>query len=407
MASIVPNEFIGIEDKMKKLKTILPAINKKAGKVIIGTIGDNPEIEKKLSVRYIPTPSKALNLAIAGVNGGIPRGRCTIVAGSPDSGKTSILLETIAKAMKTDPNFVAAWLESEGSLTKDYICGVFNIDPERFVFMEYDSVLGAEDILDLVRSLLSSGIIDMFCINSLQCLVPKKEQEASLKDAIVALQARMNRRMTNKFLALVKEYDTAFCLVCHLSTDIGSMSRDPLVIAGGKAIKHWSSLTLDMRKQSIGPGEPITKEEGVKISVTIRKNHCRPEIFPYKKIHYYAIFGEGIEQLFTTLDYAIQQGIVEQKGAWLYWMKDNEIYERWQGKAAFRTFMRNNPDKFQELSDEIDQSLMVSNVSGNELKEIMDDEEKIEEIVKAMDEAEQEEAKEEKPKKKSKEKIAS
>ena len=88
-------------------------------------------------------------------------------------------------------------------------------------------------------------------------------------------------------------------------------------------------------------------------------------------------------------------------------MKDNEIYKRWQGKAAFRTFMRNNPDKFQELSDEIDQSLMVSDVSGNELKEIMDDEEKIEEIVKAMDEAEQEEAKEEKPKKKSKEKIAS
>lgn len=84
MASIVPNEFIGIEDKIKKLKTILPAINKKAGKVIIGTIGDNPEIEKKLSVRYIPTPSKALNLAIAGVDGGFPRGRCTIVAGSPD-----------------------------------------------------------------------------------------------------------------------------------------------------------------------------------------------------------------------------------------------------------------------------------------------------------------------------------
>lgn len=385
MASIVPRTNMTIEEKMATLRNVLPAINKKAGKTIIGTIGSNPEIEEKLTIRYIPTPSKALNLAIAGANGGFPRGRCSLIAGLPDSGKTSILLETIALNMKQEPSFIACWLESEGSLTKDYVCGTFGIDPERFIFMEYDPILGAEDILDMVRSILSTGTIDMFCINSLKCLVPKKEHETSLKDATVALQARMNSRMTNKFTALVKEYDTAFCLVCHLTTDIGSMSRDPLVVAGGHSIKYWSSLTLDMRKLSIGPGEPVTQEEGVKISVRIKKNHCRPDTFPYKKIIYYAIFGEGTEQIFTSLDYAMEQGIIEQRGAWLYWMKDGEEYEKWNGRAIFRTFMRENPDKLAELQATIDQSLTVKNISGEELEKIMTDEKEIDDIAQVVD----------------------
>ena len=385
MASIVPREQISIEDKMATLKSILPAINKKAGKTIIGTIGDNPEIEQKLTIRYIPTPSKALNLAIAGPQGGFPRGRCSLIAGLPDSGKTSILLETISLNMKKDPSFIAFWLESEGSLTKDYICGVFGIDPERFIFMEYDPVLGAEDVLDMVRSVLSTGVVDMACINSLKCLVPKKEQETALKDATVALQARLNSRMTNKFTAIVKEYDTAFCLVCHLTTDIGSMSRDPLIVAGGHSIKYWSSLTIDMRKLSIAPTDPITQEEGIKVCVRVKKNHCRPDIFPYKKIQYYAIFGEGIEQILTSLDYALEQGVVEQKGNWLYWMKDGEIYERWQGRGAFRSYMHDNPDKFSEYIDMIDQSMAVKNIAGDELDKIMTDEKNIDDIAQAID----------------------
>lgn len=321
-----------------------------------------------------------MNYAIAGKDGGFPRGRCTLITGLPDSGKTSVLLETIALAQKNDPSFIAGWLESENSLTRDYICNTFGIDPSRFVFMEFNPILGAEQMLDAVKSILSTGTISMFCINSLKCLIPRKEQEASLDDALVAVQARLNSRMTRKFTSLVSEYNTAFCLVCHLSTDIGSMSRDPLIISGGHAIKYWSSLTLDLRKKTIMQGDLIKPEEGIKVTVRIKKNHCRPDIYPYKKVDYYAIFGEGIEQIATTIDEGLEQGILKQRGAWLDWYKNGEVREKWNGKAAFRSYMHDNPDVFQEYLDCLDGG-NVQEMEEDEISAILKEEDDINELV--------------------------
>lgn len=128
--------------------------------------------------------------------------------------------------MNRDPDFIACWVESENSLDKDYICETFHIDPERFVFIPVDSGISAEEILDILYETMKTGTIDLCCINSLKALVPTQEMDASLGQAVVGTQARMNSRLTKKFNAVVAEFDTAFIMICHLTTQIGSMSRD-------------------------------------------------------------------------------------------------------------------------------------------------------------------------------------
>ena len=223
MASLSPKKALSLTEKLATLDKIAGTLNEKAGKTIMGRIGKNPEIEDRLRIKFIPTASSDLNDA---VGGGYPRRKCTIIAGMPDSGKTSQVLETIGLNMQQDPNFVAGWLESENSLEKNYICKTFGIDPDRFFFMEVARDIGAEVALDQVESILGTGVLDLFCINSLKCLVPEAEMKKSIKDAVVAEQARMNARMTRKFTALVAEHETAFILITHLTTMIGSMSRD-------------------------------------------------------------------------------------------------------------------------------------------------------------------------------------
>ena len=371
MASITPEQKKTLQEKLSLLDKISEKINNKFGMAVMGRIGQTPEIMERLKIKFIPTPSKELNTA---VGGGFPRRRCSIVVGKEDSGKTSLLLETIAKNMKSDPTFVAGWLESENSLEKDYICDTFGIDRDRFYLLPLNKNLGAEKTLDVVQQVLAQGALDIFVINSLKCLVPDKEMEASLSDSLVANQARMNSRMTKKFTALVAQHDTAFVIISHLSTDIGSMSRDPLIISGGHAIKYWSSLTLDLRKRSIAPtGEIIAPTEGVKIGVTVKKNHCIPSVNPYVKLEYYAVFGEGIEQILSSINEAIAEGVLESHGNWLYWQKDGETVEKFSGKAAFRKYMKENPDKFEEYQNQLNGKANVEELSEDEIKKIMDD----------------------------------
>ena len=341
-----------LAEKLSTIDKICDKVNKKAGFKVMGRIGRDKEMLDAMTLRYIPTPCRDLNIAIAGTpDGGWPRGRCTLAVGKPDSGKTSVLLETIGKQMAADPNFVAAWLESEHSLTKEYACGTFHIDPQRFVFIPLNPDYGAEKTMDMIQGVLGTGSIDMFVINSLACLVPTQELEADLEASTVAVQARFNSRLRKKFLAIVGRTDTAFIAVGNLTTAIGSMSRDPLVIGGGLAMQFWSSLTLDFRKHSVGAGEPFAKTEAVKIGVTIKKNHCRQDIDGYQKVEYYAVFGKGIDQIVTMIPTAIEAGILEQHGAWLWWKYPSaeDGYIKFNGKGDYRTYMEAHPDKMQEL----------------------------------------------------------
>ena len=202
----------------------------------------------------------------------------------------------------------------------------------------------------------------MVVINSLKCLVPKEEVDASIAKSTIALQARMNAKMARKFTSLVAESNAAFVVVTHLSTDIGNvMARDNKIIAGGEAIKYASALTIDLRKRSIQDSDPITALEGIKIGLTVKKNHCTPSVNPYLKTEYFAIFGQGIEQYLETLQNAVNQGILTQNGAMIRDI-DTETGEIrqwngqdlvWRGKNAYREFVKNNPDYFANLQDRV------------------------------------------------------
>lgn len=348
-----------LQEKLNTIDKISDSINKKAGKTIMGRLGKSEEIKQKLQIEYIPTPSKNVNDTIGG---GFPRRRMTIVAGNPDSGKTSLLLETIGFNQQKNPEFIACWLESESSLELDYVTKTFHIDPERFLYIEHEREGAGEAALDKIESVLAASVCDIVVINSLKCLVPKEEIDNSISKSTIALQARMNSRMTKKFTSLVAESNTAFVVITHLSTDIGSvMMRDNKIIAGGEAIKYASALTIDLRKRSIQDSDPITALEGVKIGLTVKKNHCTPAINPYLKTEYFAIFGQGIEQYLETLQNAINQGILIQNGAMIRDIDQatgeikqwNGIDLVWRGKAAYRDFMVCNPDYFQTLRDRV------------------------------------------------------
>lgn len=368
MASITPTKKKSLAERLILADKVTAGINEKAGKVVAGRIGANSEIMEKLTVRFYPTPSMAVNEIIAPDIGGFPIGRVTIVAGNSDSGKTSLMLETIALNMELDPNFLAAWIESENSLEKSYIIDTFKIDPERFIFIETDSEAGAEITIDQVEMYLKAVEPNMIVINSLKCMTPKEELEKSVASATIGLQARMNGKIMRKFTARLKEKDCSLVLICHLMTDIGSMSRDPLIVGGGRAIAFSAALTLDMRKRSIQESDPLKSEEAVKIGVSIKKNHVCPNRFPYLKTEYFAVFGEGIEQILTSLDIAIAKGIYRKGGSWIYQDNPNggDPIRAWNGKEKFRTFMKENKDELLKLQAVI-RGDMISFMSDEEV----------------------------------------
>ena len=166
----------------------------------------------------------------------------------------------------------------------------------------------------------------------------------------------MNARMTRKLTALIAEHDTAFVVITHLSTDIGSMSRDPLIISGGHAIIYAASIVLDLRKRSIQESDPISRDQGIKVGVTVKKNHCVPDRNPYVKTEYYAVFGEGIEQYLPMIENAIKQGILVQRGSFIRVPdEDGEakvvdgFKMQWQGKEKLRNYCIENLDFFEDL----------------------------------------------------------
>lgn len=375
-----------LAEKLKALDKISEGINKQAGKVIAGRMS-NQDIMDMLKIKFIETPSQNVNEVMGG---GFPKKRTTIIAGLPDSGKTSLVLETIALNMKKDPNFVAGWLESESSLEKDYICETFGIDPERFWFAIHEREGAGEQALDRIEAALATGAIDLLCINSLKCLVPSEEFNKSFGQVQVGAQARMNAKMTRKFTSIVEESNTAFVLITHLTTQIGSMSRDPLIVSGGNAILYAAAIILDLRKRSIQDADPIKKEDGIKIGATVKKNHAVPNRNPYLKTEYYAIFGVGIEQYLETLENAINQSILFKAGAYIKDIDsitgDPKILEdgtklNWCGKDAFRQFCKDNQEYFAEL-----QARVRGEVVQLTVEEINDIEQENAEIEKSIPE---------------------
>ena len=215
---------------------------------------------------------------------------------------------------------------------------------------------------------MASGVFDICVINSLKCLTPSTEFEKDMAAMTIGLQARMFGKLMRKMVALIAEHNCGFVLINHLTTEIGKMHGDPLTIAGGRAIRYSSMLTLDYRKRSIQDADPISREEGMKISVTVHKNHCKQDRMPYLKTEYFIVYGQGTERSIEIIEVAEKCGILTKKGSWYREYgtevdKKGEPLERiladgtkaaWNGMKNTRAYIMNNPDYFDYLVNKVE-----------------------------------------------------
>ena len=379
-----------LAEKKKLMAQMMGKINDKVGKNVIGFASD-PAIEDKLTIKWIPTPSLRVN-EITG--GGIPKGKTTILAGDSDSGKTSMMLETIGINMRKNPDFMALWLESEESLEINALENLFGIDKERFVIIYLEKDGAAEVALDRLEAALGMGVFDICVINSLKCLTPSTEFEKEMGAMTIGLQARMNGKLMRKMTSLIAEHNCGFVLINHLTTEIGKMHGDPLTIAGGRAIRYSSMLTLDIRKKSIQDSDPIGKEEGMKIGVAIQKNHCRQDRMPYFRTEYYVVYGQGTERSIEVIELAEKCGILTKKGSWyreysgevdakgnpLERILEDGTKAAWNGMKNTRAYILAHPEYFDYLVNKIENfgTIDVETMSAEEIAAV-EEEQKLEE----------------------------
>lgn len=280
--------------------------------------------------------------------------------------------------MQEDPTFVVGWLESEGSLSVDDI-EKMGIDTNRFYYDSISRHGAAEEALNKCESVIMQGLVDMFVINSLKCLVPSEELEKGMEQMQVGLQARMNAKMMRKLTTSVTDNQISLILIQHLTTDIRSPSKDPLIVGGGKAIIYGASTILDLRKKSIGEADPFKREEATKIGVTIRKNHVVTDRFPYCKVDYYAVFGEGIDTYLELTEIAVNEGILIKSGAFIKVPDENGnpvilpdgTKLQWQGNAKFKDYCKSNKEFFDSLVSQLDGNINVELVGEDEAAEMI------------------------------------
>jgi recombination protein RecA len=391
-------------ERQKEMKAAIAAINKKEGETVIGNI-NNEEIAEKLKIYFIETPSMKLNNAIGG---GVPRGKFTLVSGEKDSGKTMLLLETMAKGIKEDAEFVGVWFESEDSLENTSI-EMFGItekeQKERFVFMKTGSI-PAESVLDYVIRMAQAGV-DMIVINSLKCLTPEKELKDDMADANIAIQARLNAKFMRKIIPVIADSGTALCIVQHLATDIGVMYGDNKAITGGMAIQYNNMLTMQLRKASINSTHPLynVKDQYLAIKAKIIKNHCIPTRNPYVTVEYAVEIGRGIDVTQEILDVVFDAGIVDKAGAWIREYNEDGPQEKgnerilpdgtkaaWNGMAKFVEYVNNNPDYFEYLRAKVEGNFVAESLSSEEIEQLKEreslEQQQLQELESMIDEVE-------------------
>lgn len=371
-----------LAERRKEIGDAVKAINKAAGKTVIGTLNDE-EIAEKLVIEYIPTPSLKVNHA---TGGGVPRGKYTLVAGNPDSGKTMLLLETMARNLQTDPDFTGCWIESENSLenTSIKMFGITDEDlKERFIFMNTDDMT-AEEVLDYVIRIAYTGI-DMIVINSLKCLTPTKEFQNDMKDDTVALQARVNSKFMRKVVPIIAASGSALVTIQHYSTNIGGGPRAGALIGGGKQIRYNNVLTLELAKGFMDAKDMLysVKDQYMPIELKVTKNHCITDRNTFVKLTYFVKYGQGIDSNPEIIDAVFNMNIVEKKGAWIREFnadgpqeKGNErtlpdgTIAKWNGLNAFMTYIEEHPEYFEYLKNKVEGNIVVEDLPEEEIEQL-------------------------------------
>ena len=317
-------------EKEKALEMALSQIEKDFGKGAIMRLGD---AASKISVSTIPSGCLELDLAL-GV-GGIPRGRIIEIYGPESSGKTTIALHIIAEAQKLGGT--AAFIDAEHALDPVYAENL-GVDVDELYVSQPDT---GEDALEICETLVRSGAMDVVVIDSVAALVPKAEIEGDMGDSHVGLQAWLMSQALRKMTGIISKSNTILVFINQLREKVGVMFGNPETTTGGRALKFYASIRLDVRRvDSIKNGNEVV---GNRTRIKVVKNKVAP---PFKTAEFDIIYGEGISKESSVLDLAIANKIISKSGAWYYY-GDMRMA---QGRDNARLFLKDNS----ELCDEIE-----------------------------------------------------
>ncbi|NLB41804.1 MAG: recombinase RecA [Clostridiales bacterium] len=315
-------------DKKKALDMALLQIEKQFGKGSVMKLGESTH----LNVNFIPTGSLELDLAL-GV-GGIPRGRVTEIFGPESSGKTTIALHVIAEAQKAGGT--AAFIDVEHALDPIYATNL-GVDINNLLVSQPDT---GEQALEIAEALVRSGAIDIIVVDSVAALVPRAEIEGEMGDTHVGLQARLMSQAMRKLSGIINKSDTAMVFINQLREKVGIMFGNPEVTPGGRALKFYSSVRLDIRRiETLKQGQDAI---GNRTRVKVVKNKVAP---PFKQAEFDIIYGEGISREGSILDIGAEYEIINKSGAW-YSYKETRIG---QGRENARQYLKANPETAKEI----------------------------------------------------------
>ena len=325
-------------DRAKALEAALIQIDRQFGKGSVMRLGD----EGRAPVEVIPTGSIALDIAL-GI-GGLPRGRVVEIYGPESSGKTTVALHAVANAQKAGG--IAAFIDAEHALDPDY-AKKLGVDTDALLVSQPDT---GEQALEIMDMLIRSGAIDVVVIDSVAALVPKAEIEGEMGDTHVGLQARLMSQALRKITGALSSSNTTAIFINQLREKIGVFFGSPETTTGGKALKFYASVRLDIRRiETLKEG---TDAVGNRTRVKVVKNKMAP---PFKQAEFDILYGVGISREGGLIDLGVEHGFVRKSGAWYTYEGD----QLGQGKENARGFLRDNPDLADEIEKKIKEKLGI------------------------------------------------
>jgi len=324
------------QERAKAIEAALAQIDKQFGKGSIMRLGSRETID----VPAIPTGAISLDAAL-GV-GGLPRGRVIEIFGPESSGKTTLSLHVIAEAQRRGG--MAAFIDAEHALDAVY-AGKLGVDIDNLLVSQPDS---GEQALEIAEVLIRSGAVDVLVVDSVAALVPRAELEGEMGDAQMGLQARLMSQALRKLTAIVAKSKTSLIFINQLREKIGVMFGNPETTTGGRALKFYSSVRLDIRRiASLKEGEVVV---GSRAKVKVVKNKVAA---PFREAEFDILYGEGISKEGDLLDLGVDHKIVEKSGAWYAFNGER----MGQGRENARAFLKENKDIRQEIENRLRQGL--------------------------------------------------
>lgn len=352
---VVKTRAIGDEmiEKKKAIEMALSQIEKQFGKGAIMKLGESTH----LNVESIPTGALSLDIAL-GI-GGVPRGRIVEVFGPESSGKTTVALHIISEAQKAGGE--AAFIDAEHALDPVYAKNI-GVDIDNLLLSQPDT---GEQALEIAEALVRSGAIDVIVVDSVAALVPKAEIDGEMGDAHVGLQARLMSQALRKLAGVISKSNTTVIFINQLREKVGIMFGNPETTPGGRALKFYSSVRLDVRRiESLKVGTDII---GNRTRVKIAKNKVAP---PFREAEFDIMYGEGISREGNILDVAVNLDIINKSGAWFSY-NDQRLG---QGRDNVKIYLRENPSVAKEIEtkirDNFATTLQNNAVSPNVVNEI-------------------------------------